>query len=76
MPWGGGCSWPRRRRRPELGRSQGRLADELVVSRQTVLSPEKGRSDPGLPLTFRIAALFRCRIEDVVTPGVDGGQRA
>ncbi|MHC8506159.1 helix-turn-helix transcriptional regulator [Pseudonocardia artemisiae] len=48
----------------------------MVVSRQTVLSPEKGRSDPGLPLTFRIAALFRCRIEDVVTPGVDGGQRA
>jgi putative transcriptional regulator len=51
--------------------SQGRLADELGVSRQTVISLEKGRFDPSLPLAFRIAALFDCRIEDVFTP--DGG---
>lgn len=48
--------------------SQGRLAEELGVSRQTVISLEKGRFDPSLPLAFRIAALFDCRIEDVFTP--------
>ena len=50
------------------GWSQGRLADELGVSRQTVISLEKGRFDPSLPLAFRIATLFGCRIEDVFTP--------
>jgi putative transcriptional regulator len=36
-----------------------------------VISLEKGRFDPSLPLAFRIAALFGCRIEDVFTPGGD-----
>ena len=49
-------------RRAVLGWSQGRLAEELGVSRQTVISLEKGRFDPSLPLAFRIAALFGCRI--------------
>jgi putative transcriptional regulator len=55
-------------RRRTHGWSQGRLAEELGVSRQTVISLEKGRFDPSLPLAFRIAALFDCRIEDVFTP--------
>jgi putative transcriptional regulator len=55
-------------RRAALGWSQGRLAEELGVSRQTVISLEKGRFDPSLPLAFRIATLFGCRIEDVFTP--------
>jgi putative transcriptional regulator len=38
------------------------------VSRQTVISIEKGRFDPSLPLAFRIAGLFDCRIEDVFSP--------
>lgn len=54
--------------RRERGWSQQRLADELGVSRQTVISIEKGRFDPSLPLAFRIAGLFACRIEDVFTP--------
>lgn len=54
--------------RRERGWSQQRLADELGVSRQTVISIEKGRFDPSLPLAFRIAAAFDCRIEDVFTP--------
>ena len=54
--------------RRERGWSQQRLADELGVSRQTVISIEKGRFDPSLPLAFRIAATFECRIEDVFTP--------
>lgn len=55
-------------RRSELGWSQQRLADELGVSRQTIISIEKGRYDPSLPLAFRLAAVFHCRIEDLFTP--------
>ncbi|MFT4296683.1 MAG: helix-turn-helix transcriptional regulator [Micropruina sp.] len=55
-------------RRQEKGWSQQRLAEELGVSRQTVISIEKGRFDPSLPLAFRLAATFRCQIEDLFTP--------
>ena len=54
--------------RAGLGWSQQRLADELGVSRQTVISIEKGRFDPSLPLAFRIAATFERAIEDVFYP--------
>ncbi|SKB06961.1 helix-turn-helix transcriptional regulator [Aeromicrobium choanae] len=57
--------------REERGWSQKRLADELGVSRQTVISIEKGRYDPSLPLAFRLAAVFECRIEDLFVPGSD-----
>ncbi|MEZ0491484.1 helix-turn-helix transcriptional regulator [Kineococcus sp. TBRC 1896] len=56
-------------RRSRLGWSQARLAEELGVSRQTVISIEKGRFDPSLPLAFRLARLFECAIEDVFDPG-------
>lgn len=59
--------------RAERGWSQATLAAELGVSRQTVISIEKGRFDPSLPLAFRIARLFGLRIEDVFTP-VDEGR--
>ena len=49
--------------------TQADLARQLGVSRQTVISLEKGRYDPSLPLAFRIAALFDCTIEDVFQPG-------
>jgi len=54
--------------RKERGFSQQALADELGVSRQTVISLEKGRYDPSLPLAFKFAALFQCRIEDLFIP--------
>ena len=60
--------------RSELGWSQQRLADELGVSRQTIISIEKGRYDPSLPLAFRLAAVFHCRIEDLFTPGQASGE--
>lgn len=56
-------------RRAERGWTQQRLADELGVSRQTIISIEKGRYDPSLPLAFDIAAVFGCRIEDLFDPG-------
>ncbi|MFD1375202.1 helix-turn-helix transcriptional regulator [Micrococcus antarcticus] len=55
-------------RRKDLGWSQQRLADELGVSRQTIISIEKGHYDPSLPVAFRIAAAFQCSIEDLFTP--------
>jgi putative transcriptional regulator len=62
-----------RNRLPELRAAkqwtQADLARELDVSRQTVISLEKGRYDPSLPLAFKIAALFDCTIEDVFEPG-------
>lgn len=45
--------------------TQADLAAALGVSRQTVISLEKGKYDPSLPLAFRIARLFGCKIEDV-----------
>ncbi|MGC5614607.1 helix-turn-helix transcriptional regulator [Georgenia sp. Z1491] len=55
-------------RRAERGMSQAELARELGVSRQTVISIEKGRFDPSLPLAFRLARVFGCAIEDLFTP--------
>jgi putative transcriptional regulator len=55
-------------RRARLGWSQAVLAERLGVSRQTVISIERGRFDPSLPLAFRIAALFEARIDEIFTP--------
>lgn len=54
--------------RSRTGWSQQALADRLGVSRQTVISLEKGRFDPSLPLAFRLAETFDCRIEDLFFP--------
>lgn len=54
--------------RAERGLSQQTLADALGVSRQTVISIEKGRFDPSLPLAFQLAETFNCTIEDIFTP--------
>ncbi|WFP17047.1 helix-turn-helix transcriptional regulator [Citricoccus muralis] len=54
--------------RARTGWSQQALADRLGVSRQTVISLEKGRFDPSLPLAFRLAETFDCRIEDLFFP--------
>lgn len=52
-------------RRKEKGLSQQALADKLGVSRQTVISIEKGHFDPSLPLAFLLAQSFDCKIEDI-----------
>ncbi len=54
--------------REARGWTQGALADQLDVSRQTVNALETGRYDPSLPLAFRIARLFGVTIEDVFDP--------
>jgi putative transcriptional regulator len=57
-----------RERREERSWSQGDLAGELGVSRQTVNAIETGKYDPSLPLAFRLARLFGVRIEELFTP--------
>lgn len=54
--------------RKERGWSQQALADELGVSRQTIISIEKGRFDPSLPLAFDIARVFGKTIEAIFSP--------
>lgn len=51
--------------RSAKGWSQGDLAAELEVSRQTINAIETEKYDPSLPLAFKIARLFKCRIEDI-----------
>ncbi len=41
------------------------LAKKLGVSRQTIISIEKGKYDPSLKLAFKIAKFFNVKIEDI-----------
>lgn len=43
------------------------LANELGVTRQTILAIEKGKYDPSLELAFKIARFFGVAIEEVFT---------
>jgi putative transcriptional regulator len=54
-----------RRLREDRGLSQGQLASELRVSRQTVNAIETGRYLPSLPLAFAIARFFGRRLEEI-----------
>ena len=57
--------------RAERDWSQGDLAQQLGVSRQSVNAIETGKYDPSLPLAFRIARLFGLTVEQVFQD--DGG---
>jgi len=48
--------------------TQADLADRLHVTRQTINAIEKGKYDPSLPLTFKIAAVFGMPIEEIFSP--------
>lgn len=51
--------------RREKGVRQEDLAQALGVSRQTVISLEKGKYNPSLALAFRLARYFALPIEEV-----------
>lgn len=51
--------------RAERGWSQADLAERIDVARQSVNAIETGKFDPSLPLAFRIARLFRLKVEDI-----------
>ena len=54
--------------RAERDWTQGDLADQLQVTRQTINAIEKGKYDPSLPLAFKLAALFGMPIEAIFSP--------
>ena len=51
--------------RKEHHMTQQDLADHLEVSRQTIISLEKGKYDPSIGLAHKIAVLFGQRIEEI-----------
>lgn len=51
--------------RAEKGWSQKHVADQLGVSRQTILSIEANRYNPSLKLAFEIALLFEKDLSEV-----------
>jgi putative transcriptional regulator len=55
--------------RAERNWSQGDLAEQLQISRQSVNAIETGKYDPSLPLAFRIAKLFGAPIESIFSEG-------
>ncbi|HEX7369780.1 MAG TPA: helix-turn-helix transcriptional regulator [Rhodanobacteraceae bacterium] len=50
------------------GWSQAALGEQLDVSRQTINAIETGKYDPSLPLAFKLARLFKQRIESMFEP--------
>lgn len=54
-----------RQLRAERGWSQGELAEQLAVSRQTINAIETEKYDPSLPLALKIAKLFRRPVEEI-----------
>ena len=55
----------RRQLRKQRGIRQEDLAQALGVSRQTVISLEKGKYNPSLALAFKLARYFGLSIEDI-----------
>ncbi|NLB01460.1 MAG: helix-turn-helix transcriptional regulator [Methanomicrobiales archaeon] len=51
------------------------LANELGVTRQTILAIEKGKYDPSLELAFKIARFFGVTIEDIFLYGDTAEQK-
>jgi len=45
--------------------TQDELADKCGVSRQTINAIETEKYDPSLPLAFRLAGVFKKRIEEI-----------
>jgi putative transcriptional regulator len=45
--------------------TQEALANELGVTRQTILAIEKGKYDPSLDLAFKIARYFKVSIDQI-----------
>ncbi|MCM3762422.1 helix-turn-helix transcriptional regulator [Alkalihalobacillus oceani] len=51
--------------RKQSGYSQDKLAEKLGVSRQTIISIEKGKYNPSLPLALVMAKLFNTSVEEI-----------
>jgi putative transcriptional regulator len=54
-----------RDKRTERNMTQEELSQALQVSRQTIISLEKGKYKPSLILAHKLAQIFECSIEDL-----------
>ena len=55
--------------------TQADLAEQIGVTRQTVIAIEQGRYSPSLEMAFRIAAVFGVRLDEVFQyPEAPGGE--
>lgn len=54
--------------RKDMGWSQQDLAEQLGVSRQSIIAIEKEKFDPSLDLAFKIARLFGKPLETLFFP--------
>lgn len=54
-----------RERRERVGWTQEQLADDLGVTRQTIISIEGGRYAPSLGLAIKIARRFNAFVEEI-----------
>ena len=52
--------------------TQQQLADEVLVTRQTIVAIEKGKYSPSLELAFRIAHAFKTPLEEVFSYDPEG----
>lgn len=51
--------------RTEKGLTQEELAERVGVTRQTIISIEKGRYTPSVLLALKIAGVFKSPVEDI-----------
>ncbi|HMD88889.1 MAG TPA: helix-turn-helix transcriptional regulator [Anaerolineaceae bacterium] len=51
--------------RNQKGWTQQELSDRVSVSRQTIISLERGRYNPSILLAFKLARQFGVKIEDI-----------
>ena len=51
--------------RAKFDLTQQELAEEVDVTRQTIISIEKERYEPSLSLAFKLALFFNVKIEDI-----------
>jgi putative transcriptional regulator len=52
-------------KRTEMNITQEELSRKLLVSRQTIISLEKGKYKPSLVLAHKLAQVFECTIEEL-----------
>lgn len=51
--------------RQAAGLTQEELAQEVDVTRQTVIAIEKGNYTPSVALALKLAQVFKCTVEDM-----------
>ncbi len=54
-----------REKRTESNMTQEELSERLNVSRQTIISLEKGKYKPSLILAHKLSQIFACSIEEL-----------